>query len=299
MNYKEVKMYEELLKLLEERYEAGEIDKQSYVELKQRYSEKLAIAKKGDINREQIPSVVVSGMKSIDNGSIAVAGSAKIEGGVIDRDIKIAGSAKILKDIECRGIKSAGSLKVYGNLIAHGDIKCSGSFYCEGNMHVDNSASFGGSAKIEGEIVVGGVLSSSGSFRCEKNIQTTNGINISGSSKVEGDIFSENGIDINGKAKIEGNIIGKDVRIGTGTSAVEVLLFRKRERTIVEGSILAHNEVDIQDIHVEGDVKGRIVRLGPNTKIEGSVFYIEDLLFSKKVTIEGNTIKIPESELHL
>ena len=299
MSMKEIKMYEELLKLLEKRFDDGEIDKQSYVELKRRYSKKLEDAKKSFKRDENIPSISVAGVKSIERDSVSVAGSAKIYGGTLLREIRVSGSGKIMGDIECMGIKASGSLKCLGNVISHADIKCAGAFKCDGSLYADANATFSGSTRIEGEVVIEGVLTTPRSFKCEKSIQARQGVHLSGSSKIEGNILSENIVEINGKANIEGHIVGKDIKIGIGASVFEVLLFRKKERTHVEGSIVAHNEIDIQDVYVEGDVKGRIVRLGPNTKIEGTVFYVDDLLFSEKVSMERKPQKITVEELRL
>ncbi|MEE9410400.1 MAG: hypothetical protein V3V41_05690, partial [Candidatus Heimdallarchaeota archaeon] len=42
---------------------------------------------------------------------VKISGSARIEGGRIDKFVKISGSVKIDGDLECNGFKSSGSTK--------------------------------------------------------------------------------------------------------------------------------------------------------------------------------------------
>ena len=150
----EVKMYEELLELLEKRFNDGEIDKENYEELKGRYFQKLNTAKENYDLHKEASNIYTSGVKTITEKSLSAAGSTRISGGEVRKDIRIAGSGKIDNDVECNNLKSAGSLKSNGNITAHGDVGCAGSFKCAGFLHADYDAKFSGSAKIEGETII-------------------------------------------------------------------------------------------------------------------------------------------------
>ena len=88
-----------------------------------------------------------------------------LSGGKILRDIRIAGSGKIENDIECLTLHSSGSIKIYGNLITHGDIKASGSFVCEGKVFAGGDINCSGTIKIEQSVVSKGKISLSGSIK--------------------------------------------------------------------------------------------------------------------------------------
>ena len=138
----EMQMYEELLELLEKRFDDGEIDKSNYVELKTRYKQKLEVSKQNQEIHKEASKIYTSGVKSVTEKSLTAAGSTRISGGEVRKDIRIAGSGKIDNDVECNNLKSAGSLKCFGNILAHGDVGCAGSFKCAGSLHVDKDAKF-------------------------------------------------------------------------------------------------------------------------------------------------------------
>jgi cytoskeletal protein CcmA (bactofilin family) len=293
-------MYRELLDLLEKRYDNGEIDKKSYVELKERYNSKLDKVREDIELLKDAPEIRVSGSKVISEDSVTVAGSATIAGGKVMRDIRISGSGKINGDVECNALKCSGAVKSFGNIIAHGDIRCSGSFKCEQNIQGDKNATFSGSAKIFGELVINGKLSASGSYKSEKNTQADSGISLSGASSIYGNLLSQNTIKIAGKATIEKNILCENLIVEGRRTVFESWFFRKRKKLVrVMGSIVAQNEIDVQDIVVEKNIKGRIVKLGPNTSVQGKIFYVEDLFLSEGVSLEKEPVKIGEEDLKL
>lgn len=301
MSENEIKMHKELLELLEKRYKEGEIDENSYNELKKRYEKKLEYAQANFEELRRAPQIKVSGSQTLTPDSLSVSGSAKIPGGKMMRDIRIAGSGKIDDDIECKSIKCAGAVKSTGSITAHGIVKTAGSFKCEDFLHTDEDASFSGSAKVVGEILVQGHLKASGSFKCEDNVQAINGVTLSGASTIEGNLVSQKTIDITGKSTISGDVVGENVYFKSKRFAFEIRLFRRRELSTVDGNIFAQNEVEIEDIYVERDVKGKVVKLGPNIKIHGTVYYVEDLLIAdaEDVRLENKPVKITEEALKL
>ncbi len=300
MSQNDIRMYKELLDLLEKRMDEGDIDKASYAELKERYTQKLETTRQEFEFRKDAPNIKVSGSKTFTQDAIIVSGAATISGGKIERDIRVSGSGKISGDVECNALRCSGAMKAYGNILAHGEVKCSGSFRCDKNLTTDENASFSGSAKIYGETIVNGHLTVTGSYRGTKDTVAVKGATLTGSTIIEGNLFSENSIKIGGKARILKNIICDSVLIEGRRTVFESFFFRRAKKLVtVEKSIIAHNEVDIQDVRVLKNIKARTVRLGPNTVVEGTVYYVEDLFMADSVRLEKEPKKISQEEIKL
>ncbi|MCE7741654.1 MAG: hypothetical protein GOP50_04285 [Candidatus Heimdallarchaeota archaeon] len=300
MSQDDIRMYEELLQLLEERRKKEEIDESSFIELKERYTEKLEKTKEAFKFQEDAPTVRVAGEKILTQDALTVSGAATITGGKIMRDIRISGSGRITSAVECNSLRCSGVVKALGDIIAHGEVKCSGSFKCEGNLHGDGNATFSGSAKTAGEVVIQGNLTISGSYRSGKNTQAVTGASLIGSTTIEGNLLSENSIKIGGKARIRKNILCENILIEGRRTVFESWFFRRQKKLVhVEGNIIAQKDVDVQDVHVRKNIKGRTVKLGPNTQVEGKVYYVEDLFLSKSVKLLKEPVKIKQEDLKL
>jgi len=298
MSKQDIKMYEELLELLEKRHNNGEIDEENYIELKGRYQKKRDEAQKNHELLEKSPQIYSSGVKTISDDSLTVAGSARITGGEIAKDIRISGSGKITSDVVCNQLRASGSLKSSGNITARGDVKCSGSFKCSGYLHGDKDASFSGSAKVVGEVLLKGRLSASGSFSCLKNVQVDNGAKVSGGVNIGGNLISQGTIEIAGKIKTEGNVVGEDVYINKDKDVYRIQLKSLKPSTI-HGSVFGSREVNIVNTHVMKNVKGTNVRIGPFVKVEGKVFYVDNIEIDKKAKLTKEPIQISREELKL
>jgi cytoskeletal protein CcmA (bactofilin family) len=296
LTQEEIKMYEELLTLLETRFTNGEIDKENYEELKERYAAKLEKAKENYETHKEASQIFTSGVKAMSDDSLSVAGSTKIRGGQVAKDIRIAGSGKIESDVECNNLRSAGSLKSSGNIIAHGDVGCAGSFKCEGFLHVDKDAKFSGSAKIEGETIVQGRLTSAGSFHVEGNVQAESGAKFSGAVSVEGSLLSKGVIEVQGKVNVNENIIGEDILINKGRAFIE-LRFKRWKPSRIDGSVFGVGQIYLANVAVYGDVKGLKVEIGPYAKVDGTVFYVEDMYVDRNAELVNEPIKISREQL--
>ncbi|MCG3215265.1 MAG: hypothetical protein KAS63_00965 [Candidatus Heimdallarchaeota archaeon] len=298
MSKQDIKMYKELLELLDKRHNDGDIDKENYDELKQRYRQKLEEAEKNYNLLEKSPQIYSSGVKTISDDSLTVAGSARITGGEIAKDIRIAGSGKISSDVVCNQLKSAGSLKSAGNITAHGDVKCAGSFKCGGFLHGDKDAHFSGSAKISGETLLKGRLSASGSFSCLNNVQADNGARFSGGTNIGGNLISLGQIEVAGKIKTEGNIVGENVYINKDKDIYRLQLKSLKPST-VRGSVFGSSDVNIVNTNVMKNVKGLNVRIGPYVRVEGKVYYVDNIEIDKKARLTKEPIQISREELKL
>jgi cytoskeletal protein CcmA (bactofilin family) len=289
------KIYEEILEELENSFKEGKIDESSYMDLKQRYEKKLEEAR---IHREESRTIAtfrVSGSQRVTADSVKIAGSAQLPGGVVPKAIKIAGSARIDDDIECNGLKCAGSLHSAGSILSHGDVHVSGSFHCDGPVTAEGDVDVSGSAQAGGDFNVTGVVTISGSLKADGNIYGKGGIRVYGSGRSDGDMFSENDIEVKGSVKVDGDVRANKVTFNA--PVVFKRLLRKRARSQVDGEIIGQELVDIENIHVDGNVRGRVVKIGRNSKIEGTVEYVDDLQVAEDAELENQPVKVSAEAL--
>ena len=218
-----------------------------------------------------------------------ISGSGKLSAGKIDDELSVSGSARIEGDFECNGFRSSGSLKGKGNLTVHGDVKSSGSFRLDGHLRSDGNVRSSGSATIGGAIIAKGTVGSSGSLRAGNKVEGLQGVRFSGSSNVQGDVLSEKTIIIEGSTTINGNIKGEDVYIGR-----ERLLGRKlfKHPYKVYGNIFAENDVDLIGTYVDGDVRGRDVKINRATEVVGKVYYIDSIEVDPKAKLANEPVQI-------
>ncbi len=219
-----------------------------------------------------------------------ISGSGKLSAGKIDDELSVSGSARIEGDFECNGFRSSGSLKGKGNLTVHGDSKSSGSFRLDGHLRGDGNVRFSGSATIGGSIITKGTVSSSGSLRAGNNVEGLEGIRFSGSSNVQGDVLSEKTIIIEGSTTINGNIKGEDVYLGRERLLGGRRLFKHPYK--VYGHIFAENDIELIGTYVDGDVRGRNVKIRRGTEVVGTVYYIDTIDVDPKATLANEPVQI-------
>jgi len=222
-----------------------------------------------------------------------ISGSGRLSEGEINDELIVSGSAKIEGNFKCTGFRSSGSMRGAGNLTVLGDTRSSGSFRIIGHLHGDGNARFSGSASVGGEISIKGELGSSGSFRAGNNVEAIQGIRFSGSARIQGGLLSQKSIDINGSSTINGDITGEDIFIGTRLVRAKKML---KQPFKVYGNISATKTVDITGTFVDGDVKGRNVRIGQGTEISGAVYYIDSIERHQKATLANEPIQIKQNE---
>lgn len=222
-----------------------------------------------------------------------ISGSGKLSAGNIDDTIVTSGSARIDGDFSCDAFRSSGSLKGEGNLVVRGDIKSSGSFRILGALHGDGNAKFSGSATIGEEINIKGVLVNSGSLRAGDKVDALKGMRFSGSTKIDGGLTSEETIEIDGSTTVRGNIKAKDVLIGTQTYFGGRKISKHPYK--VFGNIFSTNDVKIVNTFVQGDVRGRNVKIGRHTEISGEIYYVDTIEIDGKANLAHEPIQITEN----
>jgi len=221
-----------------------------------------------------------------------ISGSGKLSEMSIKDNIVVSGSVKMDGNIECQGFRSSGSTRGVGNLTVHGDVKSSGSFRILGALHGDGNAKFSGSTTIGEEIEIKGVLESSGSLRVGNKVEALQGMRFSGSTKVDDGLNSEGTIEINGSITVRGDITGNNVFIGTQTSFDLKRIVKHLYK--VFGNIFSTNDVEIINTFVQGDVKGRNVKIGRRTEITGKVYYVDTIEINARATLTHEPIQISE-----
>ncbi|MBA7614730.1 hypothetical protein ES703_21999 [subsurface metagenome] len=221
-----------------------------------------------------------------------ISGSGRLSEMSIKDNIVVSGSVKMDGNIECQGFRSSGSTRGVGNLTVHGDVKSSGSFRILGALHGDGNAKFSGSTTIGEEIEIKGVLESSGSLRAGNKVEALQGMRFSGSTKVDDELNSEGTIEINGSITVRGDITGNNVFIGTQTSFDLKRIVKHLYK--VFGNIFSTNDVEIINTFVQGDVKGRNVKIGRRTEITGKVYYVDTIEINARATLTHEPIQISE-----
>ncbi|MFX0101824.1 MAG: hypothetical protein ACFFCS_19825 [Candidatus Hodarchaeota archaeon] len=292
MSKEDVQMFSDLLDVLEKRYHDGEIGETEYAELRKNYENRLEQAKKTMLDLELAPKAIsIAGSYKVSEDTIDFSGAAKISGGKVSRDMKTSGSAKIEGDVECNGFQSSGSTKVEGNITAHGPVKGSGSFHCDGDISSEGNISFSGSTKVEGKINANGIFTTSGTFHGDSDLNTKRGVRTSGTTHIEGNISSEGTVELRGLNKVEGNISADNVRF---ISNKPVFLLKKKWKKSfkIEGNIIARNGIEIEDTEVKGDIHGRYIKIGPNVKIDGKVLYSDKLDIANNPKLEHKPEKV-------
>ncbi|MFW9828756.1 MAG: hypothetical protein ACFFEY_14280 [Candidatus Thorarchaeota archaeon] len=222
---------------------------------------------------------------------ISTMGSAKISGGKTSKSLRVSGSGKINGDLECNGLTSSGTLTGSGNFTSHGEISSSGSFNIAGFLYGDQNADFSGSTQIGNLVNIQGELIASGSFEAGHFVRGEQGIQLSGSSEINGNLSSAKVVRIDGSTYIEGNVVGEEVLFGVSETV------KKKQHYRVHGSILAKNKINIVRTHVDGDVKGRDIKIGRGSQVIGNVYYVKNIEVDKKVKLNNEPLQIKEDEL--
>ncbi|MFX1380158.1 MAG: hypothetical protein ACFFA4_13810 [Promethearchaeota archaeon] len=250
--------------------------------------------KKNDKTNEKIEKRVIvssSGDMQEYDEHISTMGSAKISGGKTHKSLRVSGSGRINGDLECNGLTSSGTLTGSGNLTSHGDISSSGSFNIAGFLYGDQNADFAGSTQIGNLVNIQGNMIVSGSFEVGHFVRGEQGIELSGTSEINGNLSSGKKIRIDGSTYIEGNVVAEDVLFGVSEN------IKKRQHYRIHGSIHAKNKVDVIKTHVNGDVKGREIKLGKGSEILGNVYYVDKIELDKKVKLNNDPTQIKLDEL--
>ena len=118
-----------------------------------------------------------------------------------------------------------------------------------------------------------------------ENDLTTDGIIIF-EDEVEGYLSQE----------VEGNLVGADVFINKNTVFIKL---KRRKNSKIKGTLFAVDEVDINKVIVEEDVKGKDVTIGPYSEVKGTVYYVNKIDVHKSAKLTTEPVQISEDQLKL
>lgn len=227
-------------------------------------------------------------------------GNAKLPGGKIPGIISTSGSCRIMSDAEIDGLLCGGRLRHFGSIISHGDVQVSGSIKGDGAITVEGSIDVQGFIKTDGDIRTTGSISVAGSITVDGEIHGAGGVNVKGNAKIDGNINSNKELEIRGFAKIDGMVSAKKVLLRNPKLVSSFRrIMRGAGRSKIDGSIRGSELVDIENIHVDGNVSGRVVKIGHNSIIKGTIKYIDDISVAPKVKLTNEPMKIQLNSLEV
>ncbi len=288
---------EEILKELEIAYKAGEIDDRVYKDLKKRYLKRLEESRTNQSENPMNMNFKAMGSHRVSQDTLTISGAARLPGGVVPKKLRVSGACRIFDDIEINGLNCSGLARCAGSVMSHGDVNVSGAFKAGGNISVHGKVNISGSAKVDGNVESTDFINISGFFRATGSVNASGGIKVGGRGKIKENLFSDSYVEIKGMVKVVGNVEANSVKF---TTSNEVLyLFRKLWRSHIFGDIIGMDEVNIDNIHVEGNVRGRVVKIGNNSKIDGKVEYIDDLILSADVVLSSQPVQISPQNLSI
>jgi predicted acyltransferase (DUF342 family) len=257
------------------------------------------------------------------------SGSSIISDLVTEKGIITSGSCILQGNLECNGFRSSGTMNGKGDILTHKNFACSGNLKLEGEIECEGNAKFSGSAKINGNIVIkrslvsSGMLNlsgplkvglevlSSGITKCDSllvngllsvsgnvnalEIKAGEGIKSSGSLSVVKDIDCSKFVDITGKLQARGNIYGDNVLIDY--SRKEKIVKFKKFHYFVTGNIHAKDLISINRTLVEGNIRGRSIIIERYSRVDGTIYYVDDYIIHDKAKISNPPIQIKLEDL--
>lgn len=291
-------------------------------------SGKKAVVLDDDIHLKRKSSFKRSGSINVGvintNEPVRVSGSLRADEIKTSEDIRVSGSMRVDGDVECGGCYVSGSGRINGNLLVNGELIVSGSLRVAGDTVTTGPIKISGSALLGGDIkTTGELFKVSGSVRTGGEMLSSNSIKISGGLKTVKLVGNE--IIISGKISVD-EIVGKYVSIRSGNSIIGTIegenieLLAKESVSPEIGGLIGNllksllgeqvlkeysrenNEIIVEDwvkgedVYIEGfnilgDIYGRNVVIGPNTIVEGTIYYIEHIDIDPDAEI-GNIQKI-------
>ena len=234
---------------------------------------------------------------------LKISGSGTISAGEYN-NIHVSGSGNINGLIRCANISCSGSLGGDAEIIAAGDVSCSGSVRITKGFTVKDVSTSGslhcGYVKAEGEVKTSGSLHCGGDVKCTI-------FKASGSAYVDGGIEADK-IYIAGKINCGGLMNAETIEIKEGCGTVESIgcgtivitqkdkknktirlpLFNKLARSAGSNGVTVVNSIEGDTIAVEGvktpKVVGRAVAIGEGCDID-LVQYSEEIEINENAKV--------------
>ncbi|MHA2000627.1 MAG: hypothetical protein ACTSVU_00880 [Promethearchaeota archaeon] len=194
----------------------------------------------------------------------------------ISQDVKISGLGKIPESLECLNFKVSGSAKADNNLLVHGDLSDSGRLKIKGSVEVDENTKISGVMNVFGNSLVHGNLKSSGIFKCKGQVRVYGSVKLTGVAKIFGNLEIGEKFENTGSFRINGNLSAHNVY--TDIKFPDKLIFRNITQSKVHGSLKSDGYVELYNVHINGNVYGKNVKIGKNVVVDGTVYYSDELI---------------------
>lgn len=286
--------HETILNELKESYNEGKIDEATYMELRQKYINQME--KKSKVKEpETFIQYKSMGGHSVSSETMRFSGAARLPGGVVPRFVRVSGACKIKDDIEVNGIHCSGLLRSAGAIISHGDINVSGAFRSKKSVSATGNVKVSGAMKVKGDLDSTETITVSGASRVDGSVTANQGMKVSGRAVTGGSLKSDGEIEVRGWVKVGGNVVAQQVKFKTTNEFRR--LFKNLWRSQIEGAILGRELVDVDNIQVDGNIRGKVVKIGQNSRIDGTVQYVDDLILANDVELRVQPVRISLQDL--
>ena len=308
---------EKLEDRLKAKLESGEISKEEYDELYNKFL-KLGILDKDQPDTQDAHNIYATGTKTIEGGkygSVVSSGKLIVDGPIECRRLSISGAADIdgnLSVIETSII--SGDLEVKGVAKFGGSVSSTGSIQVGGDIYTASKLNSSGNLIVEGSIITDKKIVIEGELQSQRLLSSSN-VSMSGKIQV-GDIVAETLELESGRMSITGNIQAKKVKIMepfvsldlnsdqllgelndippfvrdltqtlTNNFLPKVEKFVNTMASIFD-PIKGFVEVDgnvtadiiiLANVHIRGDVIGKTITLGQNVKVDGEILYQDEI----------------------
>ncbi|NPA74986.1 MAG: hypothetical protein GXO25_02755 [Euryarchaeota archaeon] len=253
---------DEFIQKLKERYENGEISRETYEDILSRYEKDICNDEKGTDNEEE------NKVGCEEPGDYKCAGSCTMGAGTY-RKVSIAGSVEITGDIKAEKISAAGAVHASGNIYAE-QFKSAGSTRIDGILKAEEISVAGMlfCRELIGErITIGGTLTA--------ELITGEHTTIEGNAKVQKIKTEKLQMKLDGKSKVE-EIECEEVEIRTkrswwkkcrGWLYVGKIIGERIELDCVRADEVEGNDVKIGEHCEIGTVIGENVKVDRNAKV--------------------------------
>lgn len=262
---------------------------------------------------DQLDPEILAALPVKDKSTIA--GFGFIDGGNFEGDVKLAGRTSSKDPIICENLKIAGvgnlrnfvavknqsslagTVRIGGHAIFGGETKIAGTLKVLEHIITSGDMTLAGKVNVEGHLLTESHIELSGRLTA-RSLHSLDTVLITGRISLEEDLKAQTIVFHKAAGYVSGNIKAEHVRLAKDVTDLDVprqrlsnpvdvfnLVFSIMKRSLfgtgsrplfVEGDVIA-KEISVDNMDVGGDVRGDIVRIGPNTQIEGKIYYQSDI----------------------
>lgn len=202
-----------LKRKLDEKLENGEIDKDEYDALVEKFRSLDLLS--STVNSKEEATM---NPKEATKNVVAV-GFTKLESEVVDGPVKVSGKFVTTGNLKCESMTISGSAAIAGDLSVIGATKVSG------RLSIDGESKFGDVVKVSGKVVASKNVYCTSHLKISGNLQSQGDLVLGGDSKISGKINvkairSTSLLKISGNLSTENDVLAKEFICSGGNSTV-------------------------------------------------------------------------------